>query len=400
MTTKIRSSPFRHLNGTGEQLRNTYGDLRIGSISGESTVIKGNSTFFAIPWANTGSIAVVPLSRYGTVPEDTPTFTYFNDEMYQTQINEFNFSPHDDKMIGSAGNDGGFAIWKIPTDEGLTEEITTPEIRVQASDKRLLNFEWHPLAEGIVIVGAGNKVVSFHDLQQGGAEQFTLPQVHKGLVTGIDWNYEGSLMATCCKDKKLRIFDPRNTEVVAEVANHKSPKSAHLKWMNNDMIYTAGFSGGSAREIAVYDPRNMEDRVHTLSLNPSSSTMFVYGDYDTKLIFIAGKGDGTIDYFDTADTEPYIHTLTNYKAKTPQNGLCMLPKSCCNVNKCEVARFLKLSGTRAEPIRFEVPRAQQGFFQSDLFPDTWDRNSCVSSADWFDGQNGERNLISLEPVDD
>ena len=36
---------------------------------------------------------------------------------------------------------------------------------------------------------------------------------HTDLVFSACWNYNGSLIATTCKDKKLRVIDPRTGEV-------------------------------------------------------------------------------------------------------------------------------------------------------------------------------------------
>lgn len=44
------------------------------------------------------------------------------------------------------------------------------------------------------------------DLNAGGGEVVSLPDVHKGLLSNWSWNYDGSLLATSAKDKKLRIF--------------------------------------------------------------------------------------------------------------------------------------------------------------------------------------------------
>ena len=37
---------------------------------------------------------------------------------------------------------------------------------------------------------------------------------HPDIAQGISWNYDGSLLATTCKDKTLRIYDPRQEKVV------------------------------------------------------------------------------------------------------------------------------------------------------------------------------------------
>ena len=108
MTTKVRSSKFRHIVGTPMQLRDTYGDILPGSCHSESTIIKANAHFFAMPWAPKGryeamdqaqqdiecavncaqgsphsrgnSVCIVPLSKVGTVPEETPLVYYTDGE--------------------------------------------------------------------------------------------------------------------------------------------------------------------------------------------------------------------------------------------------------------------------------------------------------------------------------
>lgn len=397
MTTRVRASKYRHLFGTPFQLRDCYGDICIGQCSTESTVLKANDQFFALPWADKGSICITPLPRVGTVPEDTPLILNINEDQERTAINEFEFSPHDNQLLAAAGQDGGLAAFRIPGAEGLTANVDQAVVRIQASDKRLLSVGWHPLASGVVYTASANKKISFFDLEAG-SELFTLPEVHKGLFTNGSWNKDGSLFTTCCKDKKLRIFDPRSSSMVAETDSHQSAKSSHVMWMGNaDVICTAGFTRTSERELASFDPRNMSARMHTEKLSSSSSAVMMFSDEDCNLLFLAGKGDSSITYFEVTSDAPGVHLLSEYKSNTPQNGLALLPKTACNVNKCELARFLKLSGTRVEPIRFEVPRQQSdNFFQDDLYPPTSDRKATMTAGEWQSGANTPQGTIDME----
>ena len=123
MTTKVRSSKFRHLIGKPMQLRDCYGDVTCGNISSESTVIKANEDFFAVPWNQPGSICVVPLTQHGAVPEDTPLVVNINNDSETVAVNEFNFSPHDNCLLAIAGQDGSAGVVRIP-ESGLTQSIT------------------------------------------------------------------------------------------------------------------------------------------------------------------------------------------------------------------------------------------------------------------------------------
>ena len=38
---------------------------------------------------------------------------------------------------------------------------------------------------------------------------------HTDIIYSISWNYDGSLLATTCKDKKIRVIDPRKNEIIS-----------------------------------------------------------------------------------------------------------------------------------------------------------------------------------------
>lgn len=43
----------------------------------------------------------------------------------------------------------------------------------------------------------------------------SLDDMHPDIIHSVCWNSNGSLLATTCKDKTLRIVDPRKGQVVA-----------------------------------------------------------------------------------------------------------------------------------------------------------------------------------------
>lgn len=79
-------------------------------------------------------------------------------------------------------------------------------------------------------------------------------------------------------------------------------------------------------------------------------------DKDTNVLFLAGKGDGNIRYYEVVDEAPYIYFLSEFKSKDPQRGMCMLPKRAVNVSDCEIVRLCKLGNKLMEPVSFQVPR--------------------------------------------
>ena len=80
-------------------------------------------------------------------------------------------------------------------------------------------------------------------------------------------------------------------------------------------------------------------------------------DNDTKVLYLAGKGDGNIRYFEIVDDDPaQFYPLSEYKSSEPQRGMAFVPKRAVNVGECEVMRCLKVTNSYIEPISFKVPR--------------------------------------------
>jgi len=121
-----------------------------------------------------------------------------------------------------------------------------------------------------------------------------------------------------------------------------------------------------------------------------------FWDDDTSVLYLAGKGDGNIRYYEIVDEPPYIHFLSEYKSSTPQRGMAMMPKLSVDVASCEIVRLIKLAGSMAEPISFQVPRKSDQF-QDDLYPDTASPEPVLSASEWFSGKNGKPKLVSLAP---
>jgi len=386
-----KTSKFRHIVANPVQPTECYGDVRVGQISSESFVIKANSKFFTVPWARKGCAVIIPLNRTGKVDDNIPAFEH------DDSFNELAFHPFNDYLLATAGNDGVARIWTIPSDNGLTESISVPTATYTGHTKRLLGIDFHPLANDVMYTWCADHDFKFWNIEVG-KEVFSLPKVHKGVITCASWNGNASLIATTCKDKFLRVFDPRSDALAAEGPDHQGTKGSKVVWTGKkDKLVTIGFTKSNEREIALYDPRNLGKRLHSLPIDSSPSTPLPIYDDDTNVIILAGKGDGSLRFYEIVDEPPFIYFGNEYKSNVPQSGIVKLPKTKVNVMKCEILRLLKLSTSTVIPIRVEVPRASYDVFQEDLFPPTFDGSPALGANDWFSGKNGTPNLMSLKP---
>lgn len=65
---------------------------------------------------------------------------------------------------------------------------------------------------------------------------------HTEVIQSSSWKKDGKLLATSCKDKKIRIIDPRVPDSVLGVANsHQNIKDSRVVWLGEqDRILTTG----------------------------------------------------------------------------------------------------------------------------------------------------------------
>lgn len=130
-----------------------------------------------------------------------------------------------------------------------------------------------------------------------------------------------------------------------------------VSWLGRrDNLFSVGFTKTSEREYAIWDPRNISSPLVRQNLDSASGLIMPFFDIDTNVLFLGGKGDGNIRYYEIVDEAPYIHFLSEFKTNVPTRGLCLVPKRALKINECEIARFLKISVKMCEPISFQVPR--------------------------------------------
>jgi len=188
----------------------------------------------------------------------------------------------------------------------------------------------------------------------------------------FDWSSDGSKVAIMRKDKVVSIMDPRDSksEIKAEGLDSKAGR---VVWADSaHKLVVTGFKG-QTRVIAVYDPKKFSTPVSVQDVDQGGSTLAPCYDNDTSVLFLPGKGDATLRYYEILEkdeSDSYCFYLSEFRDTESSKGGCFLPKSYCDVQKCEVAVYYRLMRDWISPISFTVPRKSDQF-QSDLFPDTY-----------------------------
>ncbi|CAG5928589.1 unnamed protein product [Menidia menidia] len=221
---------------------------------------------------------------------------------------------------------------------------------------------------------------------------------HTDVVLSMSFNTEGSLLATTCKDRKVRLMEPRTGNLLQK-ANSKTHKASKVVFLGNmKMLLTTGTSRWNERQIALWDQDDLSVPLLEENLDGSSGVLFPFYDPDTHMLYLAGKGDGNIRYYEISSEKPYIHSLTEYRSLLPQKGMGVMPKRGLDVSSCEVFRFYKLVTAKGliEPISMIVPRRSETY-QEDIYPMTAGNRPALTAEEWLSGMDKGPVLMSLKP---
>lgn len=121
-----------------------------------------------------------------------------------------------------------------------------------------------------------------------------------------------------------------------------------------------------------------------------------FWDDGTQCLYLAGKGDGNIRYFEYEHDK--LEYLSEYRSSDPQRGIAFLPKRGVNLHENEITRAFKtVNDSYIEPISFIVPRRAE-VFQEDVYPPTFGLKPAMTAAEWFDGKEGIPPKIDLASV--
>ncbi|KAM7139582.1 coronin-6 isoform 2-T2 [Macrochelys suwanniensis] len=386
----VRQSKFRHVFGQPVKADQMYEDIRVSKVTWDSSFCAVNPKFVAIivESGGGGAFMVLPLAKTGRVDKNHPLVTG-----HTAPVLDIDWCPHNDNVLASASEDTTVMVWQIP-DYVPTRNLTEPIVTLEGHSKRVGIVAWHPTARNVLLSAGGDNLLILWNVGTGEV-LLTLDDLHGDLIYSVGWNRTGSLLVTTCKDKHLRVIDPRRRQLVAaKVKPHEGARPIRAIFMADGKIFTTGFSKMSERQLALWDLKNFEEPIALQEMDTSNGVLLPFYDPDSSIVYLCGKGDSSIRYFEITGEAPYVHYLSTYSSKEPQRGMGFMPKRGLDVSKCEIARFFKLHERKCEPIVMTVPR-KSDLFQDDLYPDTPGPEPALEAAEWLAGKDAEPVLVSL-----
>ncbi|XP_023817143.2 coronin-2B isoform X1 [Oryzias latipes] len=394
---QYRCSKFRHVFGKAATKENCFDGVPITRSVQDNNFCAVNPRFLAVitECGGGGAFLVFSLHHTGKLDPHHPRVSGHRGNVLDIKWNPFN-----DYCIASCSEDTTVKVWEIPP-HGVMKNLTVPWKDLQGHSRRVSLVEWHPTANNILFSTGYDYQVMIWNLDS--PEQViknpvrTITQ-HSDVVLSMSFNTDGSLLATTCKDRKVRLMEPRTGNLLQE-GNSKTHKASKVLVLGNmKMLVTTGTSRWNERQIALWDQEDLSVPLLAENLDGSSGVLFPFYDPDTHMLYLAGKGDGNIRYYEISSEKPYIHYLTDYRSLLPQKGMAAMPKRGLDVSSCEVFRFYKLVTIKSliEPVSMIVPRRSESY-QEDIYPMTASNRPALAAEEWLSGIDKGPVLMSLKP---
>ncbi|KAI0881887.1 DUF1900-domain-containing protein [Annulohypoxylon maeteangense] len=392
----VRASKYRHVFGKSTRKEFCYDNLRISRNAWDTNLVKANPEYLAVNWeaSGGGAFAVIPLSEKGKLPDVIPLFRGHTAAVLDTDWNPFN-----DRLVASASEDGKVMLWQVPqgftlfTDAEEPADVA-PVAKLTGHARKVGQVLFNPAAENILASASGDLTIKVWDVGAGSSVH-TLR--HPDIVQSLSWNASGTMLVTTSRDKKLRVWDVRQERPAHEGPGHEGAKNSRTVWLGEQNRFaTTGFSKMSDRQLALWEPGNNTPIGGFKTLDSISGVCMPFWDDGCHCLYLAGKGDGNIRYFEYEHDK--FEFLSEYKSVEPQRGIAFVAKRGVNVHENEIMRAYKtVNDAYIEPISFTVPRRAETF-QSDIFPPASGIKPGCSASDWLSGKTGLPPKIDFESI--
>ncbi|KAK7940387.1 hypothetical protein WMY93_003713 [Mugilogobius chulae] len=393
------STKFRHIQGSVMHRDSHITNIRNLNLTtpGECDGFCVNFKHVAVPLSTSGGqIAIFERTNPGKQP-DTNVPTIQN----SANVADLCWDPFNTHRLAVAGEDAKIRVWQVP-EGGLVETLTEPELILRGHTEKIYSIRFHPLASGLLVSSSYDLTVRLWSLETG--EEVKILSGHEDQVFAMAWSPDGKLLATVCKDGKVRIYDPRKSATpVQEGPGPEGHRGARIVWVcEGKYLLVSGFNHQSERGLYLFSVDSLSSgAVSNVNVDVAPSTLIPFYDPDTSVVILTGKGDTRVNIYEIVPESPYFIECSSFNTPEPhkvwvgfsaQDGL-----QCPGV---EIAVAMMLTKTTIEPVAFKVPRVKKEFFQDDVYPDTaicWE--PALTASAWLSGSNGQHKKMSLKPKD-
>lgn len=213
MSRFVRASKYRHVFGQAAKKEHGYDNVKVSGSAWDTNLVSASGRYISVNWnaSGGGAFAILPLpSPFAAVPN----FPHKLPDViplarsHTAPVLDTDWSPHNDSIVASGGEDGKVMIWKVESsafedwgqDHWVPEDFD-PVARIDASPRKIGQVLFHPTASNVLASASSEHTVKLWDLADTDRPRSVLTG-HSDTIQCLAFNPTGTLMATTCRDKK------------------------------------------------------------------------------------------------------------------------------------------------------------------------------------------------------
>ena len=375
------TSKYRNVYGAPQ--KDKFTDLRMAEITSEGSLLAINQSFLAVSWQGVGGcVGIFNPNTPSRIATEIPVL-----RGHSSYVSELKFNPFRPNMLATGSDDTTVKLWELP-EGGITEDMENDVQTFKGHQRKIVNVAFNPVVDGVIASTSFDKTCQIWNIAKAEA---ICKVDFKDVPTSLDWNYNGSLVGASTKEKLIYLIDPRTNAVAVKAKGHESHKIQKMLFIEDNYFISCGFNKNSQREVKLYDIRNqtdamIESSIASIVVDRQSGVMTPFYDSGLKLLYVPGRGEGNIHYYDLNDLT--LKECSEYKSSQPQKQIAMFEKKLMDYNKCEIARFAKVVANTVEYLSFYVPRRNPGY-EREFYPNIAAGEAALTYDDWIAGQNAE-----------
>jgi len=390
-----RTSKFKNVFCDEPQADDTFPEIPLPYTRMDSNCAAASSKYFAFALdGGGGPFTYRRLTEFGRINKTMP-----NINTHKGKLQCLEFSPFNPSIIVTGSEDNTIAINNLGEFGELTETKKVADQYLSGEfghTKKVTHLSWCHQSESVLASGGFDQCVKIWDAETADCMR-TVETSDK--LGDVKFNYEGNLVAICTKDGQNTIMDPRAPESAFTFTSFNSKKSSKC-WFIPEFNWFGqiGFGSQSKRILKLWDLADTSTPIHKWDIDQNGSALIPTFDETTNMLWITGKGDGSVRWLEIANGTKKLHHLGIYRNSVPQRGGCFVPKKGLQIMKCELMRFMKITQKSVIPLAFMVPRKATNF-QDDIFVPAFDGISHITAEDWNNGGNVPIVKSSMNPQD-
>lgn len=351
---------------------------------GKNVKVNRDYVVFTTKTIGPGSLGIIKTSYTGRVAHD---LNYIKSHPGQPIFDVSKFG----NSVLTAGVDCKAHIWSIPDD--IKTDVSKPEVS-KSLEGRPLYASFHPYVAGIGFIS--NKKFGkciFRMFDENLKDIFAIDVEYD--ILNLGFHPLGYLLAICCSDNIIRVFDMRNQKIVQEckIQELTKPHIASVFWLDNDRLLVLGHKKGSVVGISVWNILKGE-QIIGWDLDKNNSIPIGHWDPDTKIFYLASVGETRIRMYEIKGKSAK-ETGISRLLRSAIRGMAFVSKHDVDFTDVELNKAFTLGDGIINPISFKIPRKRKAYFQDDLFCETRSREPMMSKDDFLAGKDVKPVFVSL-----